>query len=250
MKLTYALTNRVIDALPKSIVRFLQSSGRGVVLAGGFIRAVEAGEKPKDIDLFLSGGKFEALLPELVSELLREEGPTFDILRTSNSVSIKRAGGITVQLIQRWVYARPEDVTPSFDYTIAQACIWYDLTMRAFDSDCADSFIQDVADKRLVYTSPVRDEAKAGSFLRMVKFLKMGYAIDRKNLAEVTARATGNTVEDVTASFIEAVRPQQPDPAFLTPDQEQEALSVEVQLVPGFPPLRMPTTPHVFRESS
>lgn len=172
---------KVVAALPASVQRVLRVSG--LFLAGGFIRSVVEGEKPKDIDLF--GPTHQDL--ERYSELL---AGTRGRLKTNNAISIQLPE-IQVQFILRWLFNHPEDVIRSFDFTIAQAVVWFDRgagTFGEWKGLCAETFLEDVAGKKLIYTSPTREEDAAGSLLRVNKFLGRGYRISDEDLAKVVAR--------------------------------------------------------------
>ena len=66
--------------------------------------------------------------------------------------------------------------------------MWFDRPTQKWRSLVSPSFYPDLAAKRLVYTSPCRDEAPGGSFLRVRKFLSRGYNIQVLSLAGVLAR--------------------------------------------------------------
>ena len=82
----------------------------------------------------------------------------------------------------------------SFDYTVAKAAVWCSgystLPGRNIEwkSICHDEFYADLAAKRLIYTSPQRNEDAGGSLLRMLKFYQRGYRIPLDSLAAVVAR--------------------------------------------------------------
>lgn len=179
--LEQGVVEKVVAALPASVQRMLRVSGH--FLAGGFIRSVVEGEKPKDIDLF--GPTHQDL--ERYSELLAGSRGR---LKTNNAISVQLPE-IQVQFILRWLFNSPEDVIRSFDFTIAQAVVWFDRSAGRYGEwkgMCAEPFINDVENKQLVYTSPTREENAAGSLLRVNKFLGRGYKIGDEDLARVVAR--------------------------------------------------------------
>src|SRR3546814_3611509 len=79
------------------------------------------------------------------------------------------------------------DVCSSDLFTVCQAAVW-----RTPDghwcSTCSDRFYVDLAARRLVYTSPVRDEEAGGSMLRVIKYVKRGYSIQVDSLGRVIDR--------------------------------------------------------------
>lgn len=167
--------------LPSEVREELKSAEGKLILAGGFIRACVAGEEINDIDLLCSS-KDKA---KSVAERLNSESGK-DVWTSDNAITVKKFS-IPVQLIHRWTYDRPEDVIPSFDFTIAKAAIWYSSTI-GWTSQVAETFYEDLAAKRLVYTSPERNEDAGGSILRVLKFYQRGYRIPLSSLGAVIAR--------------------------------------------------------------
>lgn len=167
--------------LPSEVREELKSAEGKLILAGGFIRACVAGEEINDIDLLCSS-KDKA---KSVAERLNSESGK-DVWTSDNAITVKKFS-IPVQLIHRWTYDRPEDVIPSFDFTIAKAAIWYSSTI-GWTSQVAETFYEDLAAKRLVYTSPERNEDAGGSILRVFKFYQRGYRIPLSSLGAVIAR--------------------------------------------------------------
>lgn len=165
---------RVIQILPEPITKMLVAQGKKLFLAGGFIRAAVANERWSDIDLFSpSKDAAEALAKSL--------GKTYD---TDNAFSV-RVMGQQVQFIHRWTFDDPVQCVNSFDFTIACAAVWHDA---GWQSICANRFYRDLAAKRLVYRSPVRNEDAGGSMLRVLKFYQRGYRIPLDSMGAVVAR--------------------------------------------------------------
>jgi hypothetical protein len=122
---------------------------------------------------------------------------------------------LTVQFIHRWTYATPEALLESFDFTIACAAFWFDKKLSLWKSLCDDSFYEDLAAKRLVYTSPDRHEEAGGSLLRAFKFANRGFRLPIPSLAAVLARATKGlggaiTEQELTTQIQERLREVDP----------------------------------------
>lgn len=166
--------------LPRPVLRLMHKQGEKLVLAGGFIRSCISSEKINDVDLFTTSKE--------AAEIFARElaGETY-VFRTDNAFSI-RLPGTLVQLIHRWTFETPELVVPSFDFTIARAAIWYSLEKKRWESVCDPRFYADLAGKRLVYCSPVRNEDAGGSLLRVLKFYQRGYRIPLDSMGAVLAR--------------------------------------------------------------
>ena len=74
----------------------------------------------------------------------------------------------------------------SFDFTVCQAAIGF--RDGRFYSEASEAFYVDLAARRLVYTSPKRDEEAGGSLMRVLKYVKRGHSIQAGALGAVIAR--------------------------------------------------------------
>lgn len=185
-------TNR----LPKKLAALLKQNPNKIIIAGGYLRSRITGEKVQDIDLF-APNKDDAYRFALQYALASAFGAEPDdedrafaeamIHATDNAYTVKGSWP-TVQVIHRWTFDDPVAAIESFDFTIAKAAIWYDGA--AWDSVCHPEYYADLAAKRLVYTSPIREEEPGGSLLRVLKFYQRGYRIPMESLAAVLARLT------------------------------------------------------------
>jgi len=175
-----------VRRLPRPVVALLKKRGPNVFLAGGYLRSIVSGEKINDIDLF-AASKEAAEIAAL--ELATEAG--LKVYTTANAFSIKMKP-FMVQFIHRWPFARPEEAMESFDFTVAQAAIWWGTDAPGGDFRwfglCSDRFYVDLAAKRLIYTAPQRNEDAGGSLLRVLKFYQRGYRIPLDSLGAVVAR--------------------------------------------------------------
>lgn len=180
-----------------------------VFLGGGFIRACIARETLSDIDLFVPS-KDDA--ERLANELKKAK----NLIKTDNAFTVIDYK-VPIQVIFRWVFDKPEDVSNSFDFTICCAVIYVEKTenpiitilntssilpsqdqfIYKFDSYCDDRFYIDLASKRLVYRRPVRNEDAGGSMLRVLKYYQRGYRIPLDSLGYVIARLVAGVDENV-----------------------------------------------------
>jgi len=181
----------VVRRLPKDVRDLLSKFQGTLFLGGGFIRAVVAGEEPNDIDLF---GTSPDHIKKIADELQESRGGEKNcrLHRTKNAITVISIGRITVQFITRWTFSTPEDVFKSFDFTVCQAAIYRDGAGKQspWRSKVSPAFYIDLAAKRLVYTSPKREEEAGGSMLRVLKYVRRGYVIQVDSLALVIARLT------------------------------------------------------------
>lgn len=172
----------IAQKLPSAVIRQIwNESLPNFVIAGGFVRDGICGEKPSDIDLF-SPSKADA---ESSAAALSASIET-KIHRTDNALTL--TGKPRIQFITRWTFETIGDLIASFDYTIAMCCVWFSREENAWHGACHRDFYADLAAKRLVYTSPIRDEEAGGSMLRACKFLRRGYSISPEDMAAVMAR--------------------------------------------------------------
>lgn len=179
MNLHHEDKSRVLARTPKDVRALMQEEG--AILAGGYIRAIIAGEKPNDIDLF---GPTKADLQGWSWALAQCRGGRLH--QTDNADTVLSPGRTPVQFIHRWVYDDAPELLDEFDFTIAQAVIfWHDGKWWGL---CSPRFYSDLAARRLVYTHPKRDEDVGGSLLRARKFLRAGYDIPLGSLAGIAAR--------------------------------------------------------------
>jgi hypothetical protein len=172
--------HHVLSRTPRDVRDLLKANK--LFLAGGFIRAIIAGEKPSDIDLL--GPDKIALEMYAVNLASARSGR---VHKTDNALTVLR-----------WIYDDAETLISQFDFTIVQAVIWYELVgdvpapgekwKGEWKSICSDGFYPDLAARRLVYINPVRAEDAGGSMLRVIKYIKRGYNIQVPSLAAVTAR--------------------------------------------------------------
>ncbi|HBA72305.1 MAG TPA: hypothetical protein DCZ63_09000 [Geobacter sp.] len=179
-ELTVQDLSLVVSRLPKDVVKMIKE--RGLILGGGFIRATIAGEKPSDIDLF---GKSKEQL-EAAARALADDRFRAKFHETKNAFSVFSGVRMPVQFIFRWLFDTPDACMSSFDFTVAQAAVWFED--EHWHSVCHAQFYSDLAARRLTYTSPIRNEDAGGSLLRVRKFLARGYNIQAQSLAAVTAR--------------------------------------------------------------
>jgi len=193
--------------MPKPVFSLMKERGKDIMLAGGFVRSCIANEPINDIDLFTSSTDKAELYAKTVANGNK-------IIQTDNAFTVLGASKMAIQFINRWTFEKPEDVLPSFDFTIAKAIIWFDGEWKSL---CDDRYYQDLAAKRLVYCSPKKKEAAGGSMLRVLKFYQRGYRIPLDSLAAVISRlscavdmdkvqrlstAEGFSVEQETARII------------------------------------------------
>jgi len=121
--------------------------------------------------------------------------PKLRFVDTDNAITVLGLR-YPIQFIHRWTFDNAEDAMKSFDFTIAMAAVWMGKrkagpagnTHDQLYGLCHPEYYQDLAAKRLVYTSPKRIEEVGGSMLRVLKFYQREYRIPLNDLAAVVAR--------------------------------------------------------------
>lgn len=169
-----------VRRLPNLIREKIEQSDGDLILAGGFIRSCIANEKVNDIDLIAKSPESAKKWSDIISNVVSKQ-----VYKTDNAYSIK-VDGMQVQFIHRWTFPDPASVIKSFDFTIAKAAMWYQD--NHWHGICDERYYVDLAAKRLVYTSPIRNEDAGGSMLRVLKFYQRGYRIPLDSLGAVMAR--------------------------------------------------------------
>jgi hypothetical protein len=179
-----------VRRLPKFLFETLKKRGPRLVVAGGYLRSVIAREEVSDVDMFSpteNDAKQTAIAVsnhELAMFTAGHKGQPCSTIETDNAITVLTKP-YSSQFIHRWTFEKPEDIIPSFDFTIARAALWFDGEWKSL---CDDRFYCDLAAKRLVYCSPVREEEAGGSMLRILKFYQRGYRIPLDSLGAVIAR--------------------------------------------------------------
>jgi hypothetical protein len=172
-----------LERLPGIVKKIMRQEPAGTIfIAGGFVRACVAGESINDVDIFVPDKTTAKRLADQVLEAMN--GSSF-IMATDNAYTIP-AKPFAIQFIHRWTFANVEACIASFDFTIACAAIFWNGA--TFDSAVDQGFYPDLAAKRLIYRSPIREEEPGGSMLRVLKFYQRGYRIPLDSLGAVLAR--------------------------------------------------------------
>lgn len=203
--------------LPDSVLRAVHQHQERLVIAGGYIRSIVSGEKVNDIDCFVDSVSRAKRVAKMIA------GPVGTIHSSQNALTIP--GRYTVQVIHRWVFDSPSEIIRSFDFTIARAALWWNKA--GCQSLIDPRFYSDLAARRLVYTSPQRNEDAGGSLLRVLKFCSRGYRIPVDSMGAVVARLMNGlprnadlsslTEEEIADRFTQLLREVDPqvDPEHL-----------------------------------
>lgn len=228
---------RIISGIPRDLQHLLTQT-RGLVLAGGCIRALVAGEPVSDFDLFGPNAAMMILASEALAQERRSKGYLVSTVQTGNAITVLTLGRTPVQFITRWNFPDAETAVASFDFTVAQAAVWYrsspspspePVQPDGWQGICTQAFYPDLAARRLVYTAPVRDEDACGSLLRVRRFLAKGYTIQATSLAAAIARAVCGVpelkiaVNEAMAARLLAERIREVDPLRITDQVDLQA---------------------------
>jgi hypothetical protein len=167
-----------VAALPSALAELLVVlvDMPGLVVAGGYLRAVVAGdEEVRDVDVFASSPdqacSAAALYADRTSSLVH---------RSKNAHTVGK-----VQFVHRWTFRDPQSLLDNFDFVVCKAALWYD---GAWQSLTDPQFYFDVLSRRLTYAAPEREEGAADAVLRLLKYYRKGYRASRESLAKVLVR--------------------------------------------------------------
>ena len=179
-----------VERLPDDIKQIMETHGKKICVAGGFIRACITNDKLNDIDIFTNS----KMTSEILSDSLVASGK-YRKVTTDNAFTLLKSGRTPIQFIHRWEYESPEDVLKDFDFTLCCSSIWFD---EEWNGAVHDNYYQDIAAKRLEYTYPNRIEECGGSMIRVLKYYQKGYRIPLKSLSGVISRLCSgvNEVKD------------------------------------------------------
>lgn len=177
----------------------------GAFVAGGFIRAHYAGERPNDMDLyFRSQRDFEAALSR-IKDFSEWEG----VVETDRAITLRNNGKI-IQLI-RFTYGEPEELISEFDFTICAAAleIMDDIETPPEGVEYLhERFFEDLAGRVLTYTG---SRMPLASLKRVIKYVKRGYHICDENIikiAESIAQAVNFDDQESVATHIDGMDPE------------------------------------------
>jgi hypothetical protein len=165
-----------------------------IFIGGGFLRSLVAGDPINDIDIFVTSKDEAQRLAYQLQGSQRRGGKPYE---TGNAFTLS-VFKPTLQIIHRWTFDSAQSVSDIFDFTCCCAAFWWGPQWSAGDtappgangwrSVCDERFYPDVAAKRLIYRSPVRNEDAGGSMLRVLKYYQKGYRIPLDSLAAVISR--------------------------------------------------------------
>jgi hypothetical protein len=158
----------------------------GVIIAGGFVRAFYAGEKPADLDLYFES---ESCYTDALDTL---EGADWEeVFKTDKAISYKR-GHRKTQAIA-YYFGDPETIIKGFDYTICAAALTLNIEYPDGEDQepkvtglllLHEDFFEHLAGRVLWYTggSPL----PLSSLKRAFKYVKRGYHICDENIIALT----------------------------------------------------------------
>lgn len=185
MNLSYHDLTWCVKRLPINVVQLLQRYSKRLIVAGGYIRACVSNENVNDVDIFADSAE---LAQEAAIALSTVDGNMVHKIYSTENAHTVSYKPYPIQFIHKWTYSDPLEVIPSFDFTVAKAAFWYNKDINNWESHVDDNFYADLAAKRLIYTSPVRNESAGGSLLRVLKFYQRGYRIPLDSLGAVISR--------------------------------------------------------------
>lgn len=154
-----------------------------VIIAGGAIRSIFAGEKIKDFDLYFRCKEDSDRL------LKHEKFKNVSQFVTHNAVSI-RLEGKTFQLITL-LYGEPEALINQFDFTVCQA--GYDINNKTWYFH--DNFFKHLAGRSLVFNNTL--PYPLATLYRAFKYQKKGYNISPSEIIKLSIQCQALQVSSI-----------------------------------------------------
>ncbi len=181
---------------PVLLLAAMKKWGPQVMVAGGYVRATVAGEDVNDIDVFVPSKDIAKAVALYIAE-----GDGKYVHETDNAYTIT-LHRIPIQIVHRWTFDHPLKAIESFDFTVSRAAFWCEIITTPDPLDATKTiatdhkwrtvadprFYADLAAKRLIYCSPIRNEDAGGSLLRVLKYYQRGYRIPLDSMGAVLAR--------------------------------------------------------------
>lgn len=172
---------RVVYMLPEEIISMMKRHPGKVIVAGGFIRALVAGEDIRDLDIFITSEK-EA------KSWANEVDLDYEVKDKHLSTGPNEEFTYEIQTVWRYEFKHPYEIPEQFDYTVVKAAIWFDEGSKSklpnFIGICHERFYRDIARKALVFCCE-RDTERVTSIPRLLRYTQYGYSMDTKSMAEV-----------------------------------------------------------------
>jgi hypothetical protein len=172
---------RVIYMLPEEVREMMKRHPGKVIVAGGFIRALVAGEDIKDLDIFVpSESEAKKWCDEVDIEY--EMGDKYLSTEPNEYFNYE------IQTVWRYPFKEAYEIPEQFDYTVVKCAIWFDPGDKnksaTFVGICHERFYRDLARKALVFCCE-RNAEKIMSIPRLLRYTQYGYSMDPKSMAEV-----------------------------------------------------------------
>jgi len=168
--------------LPVSVTSVLRDHPAELVVAGGFVRAVAAGESVSDVDVFATSRE---LAQEAAREMIRLEGERVRHHDSRRAYNVVPEGMAPVQFAWGWSFDHPGDLISSFDFTVAMAALWWE---RGEWRGVADPrFYPHLEERRLHYVGREGDDPRA-ELLRVLRYVRKGYRVEISSLGALVAQ--------------------------------------------------------------
>lgn len=168
---------RAWERLPDRVQQVLREF-EGSVVAGGYLRSCYLHEPVRDIDIFFKTVEDAIRATHKIAqfELPRGYGK-YTVIITSFANTIMLDDGVVVQCVLRDSPPTVEGLLQTFDFSMAQAAIWWDHVTQEPKGFATPQWFGDVTRKQLRYLAPKREEAPGGSLRRCLRFLQQGWSI-------------------------------------------------------------------------
>lgn len=182
----------------------LKRYGASVVVAGGFVRSIMTGGKPRDIDIWTTTPDRQTRIDTVKTfqqiglGAFYESTNAINLDLTMMIVGESEARETKTQLLTRFPYNDVSEVFASFDLTICQAAIFYNRIGGYFDGVCSEWFWPDLTKRVLRYTHPEdKISSKERSLARCIKYRMRKYVAENEDdMQELISRAAPGLLVD------------------------------------------------------
>lgn len=192
-----SLCRKVESTLPRALMEVLDEFRGLVYIAGGFLRDLQCGQRPNDIDLWITSKVNATMLTTALRRAATRDIGYEPTVSESCFANTLYGWPNPVQVIFSWRYDSVAELLNDLDFRCCRAVYHWSEEAGQWVVTADHSFAQDCRERLLVYVAPEgRVESKANSLLRVVEFAQRGWYIDAENLGKVTLRATAGLPAD------------------------------------------------------
>lgn len=171
-------------------------------IAGGCFKNIFNKEKFKDLDIFFESEDTYKRAKEYYKTLIKVKSDRWKfVYENENCYSIlDKYNNVRLELVSRY-FGKPEEMIARFDFSIVKFALYLDKYANEYYVVYDSNFFKHLHLHRLVVDMNIPLEFPAGTYNRMIKYLKYGYEpchMTKKKLLFELSKLDFSSVEDVT----------------------------------------------------